>query len=326
MARKAGVMTFLKRAAPFVGLLCAILTFAESTKQSSTPNVSGAQTPSTLSVDVDLVLLNATVTDPANRYITGLKQEHFRLWEDKIQQEIRYFSAEEIPLSVGIIFDVSGSMEDKLTPARLAANSFLRTGNRGDEYFLVEFSDSPRVVHDFTTDVAKLETSLLLTRAKGRTSLYDALYLGLEKVNRGSNFRKALLLITDGEDNHSRYSFSDVREFAREHDVLIYPIGIVGHVAQALGYSGRAVLENLATLTGGAAFFPSSVDALDSICAQIGVDLRNQYVLGYRSMNSSKDGSWRKIRVKIDSPKGMPPLSVRAKTGYYAPTIAKSAN
>jgi len=215
-------------------------------------------------------------------------------------------------------------MENKLTPARIAASTFMRMGERDDEYFLIVFSDSPQLTENFTTDTTKIQSRLLLTHAKGETALYDALYLGLEQVSRGSNSRKALLLITDGEDNHSRYSFSNVREFAREHDVQIYAIGIVDDWnPQGGGYSGRALLEDLADITGGRAFFPPSVYELEGICAQIGVALKNQYVLGYRPLNRSNDGKWRKIRVKVNGPKGMPPLSVRAKTGYYSSTIAK---
>jgi Ca-activated chloride channel family protein len=217
-------------------------------------------------------------------------------------------------------------MQEKLPSARTAANTFLRLGEKEDEYFLVEFGNSPRLAADFSTDITKIQNRLLLTRAQGQTALYDGLYLGLEKVGHGNNSRKALLLITDGEDNHSRYSFSDVREFAKEHDVQIYAIGIFDET-NTLGamYSGRgrSLLEDLSNLTGGRAFFPTSINELEGICAQIGVDLKNQYVLGYRSLNLSNDGKWRKIRVKVKGPSGMPSLSVRAKTGYYASTIAK---
>jgi Ca-activated chloride channel family protein len=312
------------RIAGSIGLLCAMLTFAQGTRDGSDSASGQTRTSPPLRVDVDLVLLHATVTDSANKYVTGLRQQDFRVWEDKIEQRIEYFFAENVPLSIGIIFDISGSMETKLAPAVAAANTFLRMGDSDDEYFLIQFSDEPKLAQDFTTDIAKLQSRLLLTRAKGSTSLYDALYLGLEKVNRGTNARKALLLITDGQDNHSRYSFSDVREFAREHDVQIYSIGIVDDGnPQGSGYRGRAVLEDLANLTGGRAFFPPSVYDLESICAQIGVDLKNQYVLGYRSLNHSNDGKWRKIQVKINRFQGMPRLSVRAKSGYYASALAK---
>ena len=312
------------RIAPLIVLLCAMLSFGQSANENATSGHSKPQGVPSLSIDVDLVMLNATVTDPQNRHITGLDKEHFQVWEDKIQQEIQYFSTEDIPLSVGVIFDISGSMANKLAVARSAASTFLRMGDRDDEYFLIEFSDSARITQDFTTDVTKLQNRLLLTNAKGSTSLYDALYLGLEHVTRGNNSRKAVLLISDGDDNHSRYSYSEVKAFAREHDVQIYAIGLVDETRGIAGYNGLALLEDLANLTGGRAFFPPSIYDLENICALIGVDLKNQYVLGYRPLNRSNDGKWRKVRVKINAPKGMPALSVRAKTGYYASTIAKA--
>jgi Ca-activated chloride channel family protein len=311
------------RIASFLALLCTTLSFAQSANEPAKPASSQMQA-SSISVDVDLVVLNMTVTDNRNSHVTGLTKENFQVWEDKVEQQIQYFSTEDVPLSVGVIFDISGSMEDKLTSARAAASTFLRMGDLEDEYFLVEFSNSPHLVADFTTDISKLQSRLLVTKAKGSTSLYDALYLGMEQVGHGKNSRKALVLITDGEDNHSRYSFSDVKEFAKEHDVQIYAIGIIDEInAQTSGYAGRSVLTDLANLTGGRAYFPPSVADLEGICAQIGLDLKNQYVLGYRPLNRSNDGKWRKIRVKVNRPKGAPAMSVRAKTGYYASTIAK---
>src|SRR5215472_16393492 len=314
------------KAAPLAGLLSALLSFVLTLSKSATRAFSQTQNSPALSVDVDLVLLNTTVTDSRNRHVAGLTKESFQVWEDKIEQEIQYFSSENVPLSVGIIFDTSGSMQNKLTDALTAANTFLRMGEKEDEYFLVEFSNSPHLVTDLTTDITKLQNRLLLTRAYGMTSLYDAMYLGLERLGHGSNARKALLLITDGEDNHSRYSFSDVKEFAKEHDVQTYAIGIVDESAQGTGYSGsgRILLEDLANLTGGRAFFPYSIHELERICAAIGVGLKNQYVLGYRPSNRLADGKWRKIKVKINRTKGMPSLSVRAKTGYYASRAAKA--
>jgi Ca-activated chloride channel homolog len=312
------------RTAGLLGLLCTMLTLAEARQNISGPNSDERQTSPAIRVDVDLVLVQATVTDSSNKYVTDLRLDDFRLWEDKIEQQLQYFSTENVPLSVGIIFDVSGSMQNKLAAARAAANTFLRMGDRDDEYFLVEFSNSPRLVQDFTTDIAKLQSHLLFTRAKGNTSLYDALYLGLEKVSRGSNGRKALLLITDGEDNNSRYTFSDVKQFAKERDVMIYSIGIVeGSDLQFSEFNGRLLLESLAELTGGIAFFPDSLDALPDICERIGIDLKSQYVLGYRPLNTINDGRWRKVQVKINTPKGMAALHVRARNGYYGPTIAK---
>src|SRR5262245_14232881 len=294
-----------KHSSVIIGLLCSMLAFGQVSKQSapdaSNPDRAKPDRTQTMRVDVDLVLLNATVTDSANRFVTGLRQEDFKVWEDKIEQKIDYFSSENVPLSVGIIFDISGSMADKVRAAVTAATTFLRMTDPDDEYFLVQFSDAPEVTQDFTTDISKLQSQLLFAKAKGRTSLYDALYLGLEKIGHGRNARKALLVITDGEDNHSRYSLGNVREFAREHDVMIYSIGIINPMEEQYGgFSGRGVLDNLANLTGGEAFFPESIQALPGICSQIGLDLKTQYLLGYRSANATADGKWRKIRVKIN--------------------------
>src|SRR5215471_19213638 len=180
-----------------IGLLCTLMTFGQTTQDNSPSGKNNSN--SALKVDIDLVLVTATVTDSSHRYISGLTPEHFQVYEDKIKQDVQYFSQEDVPLSVGIIFDSSGSMENKMMAARAAAATFLRMGNREDEYFLIEFNDSPQVLQDFTTDVTRLQNRLLATRARGSTALYDALYLGMEKVSRGSNPRKALLLITDGE-------------------------------------------------------------------------------------------------------------------------------
>jgi Ca-activated chloride channel family protein len=276
----------------------------------------------TLKIDVDLVLVNATVTDQLNRYVSGLETEHFRIYEDKVEQKPAYFSAEDVPVSVGVIFDVSGSMKEKIATARSAATTFLKTLNPDDEYFLVTFANRPEVDADFTTDVTKVQSKLLVTPAKGQTAMYDSVYLGLEKLKEGSNPKKAILLITDGEDNHSRYTYQNVKEFVKEQDVQIYAIGIVDEFNSQLsaGHTGRATIEDLADLTGGRAFFPDSVYELEDICTKIAIELKNQYILGYHSTNGAKDGKWRKLRVTVTPPKGVDHLNVRYKQGYYAPT------
>jgi Ca-activated chloride channel family protein len=273
----------------------------------------------TLKVDVDLVLVNATVSDSQGRMVTDLGREHFQLWEDKVEQKIEYFSAEDIPLSIGLIFDATGSMKDKISTARDAATTFLKTGNPEDDYFLVTFSQRAQLAQDFTSDITRLQDRLLFTPAKGLTPLFDAVYLGLDTMKNASNKRRALLLITDGEDNHSRYSFADIKEFAKERDVQIFAIGIVNPSGElSMGKTGRAIIEDLVNITGGRAFFPDSVYELEDICTKIAVELKNQYVLGYHSTNEAKDGKWRKIRLKVNPPRGISNLSVRGKSGYYA--------
>jgi Ca-activated chloride channel family protein len=283
---------------------------------------SGKAKNQTLKVDVDLVLVNATVSDAQGRMVTGLGPEHFQLWEDKIEQKIEYLSSEDTPLSIGLIFDATGSMSDKISNARDAATTFLKTGNPEDDYFLVTFSQRAQLVRDFTTDISQIQSRLLFTPAKGLTPLFDAVYLALDKMGSASNKRKALLLITDGEDNHSRYSFADIKEFARERDVQIFAIGIVSPFSELnRGRTGRAIIEDLVEINGGRAFFPDSVYELEDICTKIAVELKNQYVLGYHSTNSAKDGKWRKLRLKVEAPKGQSNLFVRGKSGYYAETL-----
>jgi Ca-activated chloride channel family protein len=314
--------TWVSIVAAFVVLALPVLILARSGRVQKSQETSGEKGQTqTIKVDVDLVLVNATVTDSLNRYVSGLGQEHFQIWEDKLEQKIAYFSAEDVPISLGVIFDVSGSMKDKISTARDAAVTFLKTGNPEDEYFLVEFANRPEVAADFTTDVSKLQSKLIFTPAKGMTAMYDAVYVGLEKLKEGTNPKKALLLITDGEDNRSRYTFQNVKDFVKEQDVQIYAIGITDDWNSQLGagHTGRAMIEELSDLTGGRAFFPDSVYELEDICTKIAVELKNQYVIGYHSANAAKDGKWRKLRMKVNPPKGIQHLNIRSKAGYYAP-------
>ena len=264
--------------------------------------------PKTINVDVDLVLINATVTMPDGRFVTNLDQKHFQLWEDRVEQKIEYFSSEDLPVSVGIIFDASGSMSPFLGMARSAAVTFLKMGDRDDEYFLIEFNDKPRITVEFTSDIAKLQNHIVFTAAKGLTALFDAIYLGMDTIKKGVHPKKALLVVTDGEENHSRYRFSDVRDFVREQDVQLYAIG------------PDAPLSSLAEITGGRSFDASFRD-LEDICTKIAVELKNQYLIGYRSTNESKDGRFRKVELKVNPPRGLPKLNVRGKSGYYAPVL-----
>jgi Ca-activated chloride channel family protein len=260
-----------------------------------------------LKVDVDLVLFNVTVTDGDNRLVTDLKAENFQLFEDKTEQQILYFSSEAAPVSLGIIFDISHSMQKKLDFAREAATKFLESGTPDDEYFLVEFSNRAKVAHGFTTDIRTLRDRIAFRAAEGSTALYDGIYLGLSQLKKGQNPKKALLLITDGEDNHSRYSRGDIRESIREADAQIYAIDL-----------GRALLSDLAEMTGGHSY-RASVEDLQEICEKIALELKSQYVIGYESTNDSKDGKFRKVRLRVTPPAGMGKLNVRTRDGYYAP-------
>jgi Ca-activated chloride channel family protein len=313
----------MKRRAIIVGgLLIATLVLGVHARQAPQSAPQESQKNQTIKVDVDLTLVNATVLERLHgRVVTDLKPADFEVWEDKIQQSIEYFSEEDAPISLGVIFDISGSMKEKLPVARDAAVSFLKTGNPDDEYFLIEFNSRPQVTQDFTTDITRLQNHLMFTPAGGMTALFDAAYLGLQKLRDGTNTKKALLLITDGVDNHSRYTFANVRDFVKEQDVELYAIGIDSdYYSFGEGQAGRALIEELTDLTGGRAFFPNSVYELPDICTKIALELKNQYVLGYRSTNGVKDGKWRKISLKVHAPPGMPDMIIRGKAGYYANT------
>jgi len=282
--------------------------------------------PGHLSVDVDVVLVNVTVTDSQRHYVAELEREDFRLWEDRIEQKIEYFASEDIPQTVGIVFDVSGSMQNKITVAQEAAMKFLQMGKRDDEFFLIEFNDRAELSRDFTANYAELEKHIVTASAAGNTALYDAIYLGLQKVRAAHNPRKALLLITDGEDNWSSYTRSDVKEFLKESDAQLYAIGIQSgdsyyfmRPEERDPRIPRIALKELADMSGGRAFFATSVADLDDICTRIAIELQSQYVLGYISTNTNKDGKWRKISLKVEPAKNSSRLYLRAKRGYYAP-------
>ena len=281
----------------------------------------GAQTSSrrnqdrpTFRTEVETVFVKVSVTDPLNRYVTGLEKEHFRVFEEKVEQKVSYFIQESAPISVGILFDISGSMKDNIHTARNSVVRFLEAGNADDEFFLVTFNQKTTLVQGFTHQSSSIRNEISFNSPGGRTALYDAVYLGLEQIKKGKNDKKALILITDGEDNSSRYSASEVRDFAKESDVQIYAIGEEGK----LGY-GRSEIQNIVGLTGGRAFFPNNFNELDYYIDLIHAELRNQYVLGYTPTNKTRDGKWRKLKVKLEPPEGLPKLIVNAKEGYFAP-------
>ena len=281
-----------------------------------------AQHGKSLKSEVDMTLVNVTVTDPYGRLVTGLEQNNFRAFEDGVEQEIVRFSSEDVPISIGVIFDMSGSMADKVDKSRLAAVQFFRTANPQDEFFLVNFSDRAQLANTFTASVEELQNRMMFTAARGRTALLDGIYLGLSEMKGAHNTKKALLIISDGGDNHSRYSELDIRNYSKESDVQIYAIGI--YESSPCGTtpeecSGPALLTDLTTSTGGRTFRVNSVSDMPDIATKISMELRNQYVVGYRPSDRTHDGKWRKIKIKLRPPKGLPPLTVYARTGYFAP-------
>jgi VWFA-related protein len=275
-------------------------------------------------VDSDLVLIPVTVTDPLNRFVTGLEKENFKLFEDKKEQEISAFSSEDAPLSIGVIFDCSGSMGRKLEKSRLAVTQFFKTANPDDEFFLIQFNDSAEMIQKFTRNLEEIQNRLTFTQSKGRTALLDAIYLALNEMKNARNPRKALLIISDGGDNSSRYTESEIRNRVKESDVQMYAIGIYEPVA-ARGRTpeeaaGQGLLTELAEITGGRQYPVDNVNELPDIAAKIGVELRNQYMLGYSPTNRERDGKYRKVQVKLIQPPRMPQLRSNHKMGYYAPS------
>ncbi len=272
-------------------------------------------------VDVDLVLVPVTITDPMNRLVTGLDKDNFSVFEGKDQQEIKHFSSEDAPVSLGVIFDMSGSMSSKIERAREAVVEFFKTANPQDEFFMITFADKPEEISDFTQSVEDIQGKLIYTVPKGRTALLDAIYLGVSKMRQAKYPKKSLLIISDGGDNHSRYTEGEIKSLVKEADVLIYAIGIYDrYMPTPEEQMGPALLTDVTELTGGRAFTIDNPNDLGDVATKIGIELRNQYLLGYRPNNPTHDGKWRKIKVKLIPPKGLPPLRVYAKTGYYAPT------
>jgi Ca-activated chloride channel family protein len=273
-----------------------------------------------LKVDVDLVLVPVTITDPMNRLVTGLERENFQLFEGSSAQEIRTFSSEDAPVSLGVIFDSSGSMSSKMDRAKEAVVEFFKTANPQDEFFMITFSDEPESVSDFTNSVDEIQNKLIFAIPKHRTALLDAIYMGVSKMRQAKYAKKALLIISDGGDNHSRYTENEIKSLVKEADVMVYAIGIYDRYASATEERlGPQLLSEITELTGGRAFTIDNPNDLADVATKIGVELRNQYVLGYRPTKVVRDGKWRKIKVKLLPPKGLPPLRVYARTGYYAP-------
>jgi VWFA-related protein len=276
-----------------------------------------------LRIDSNLVVVPVTVCDPLNRPVTGLEKEHFRILEDKIEQTITHFSMDDEPVAVGLVFDVSGSMGPKLVKSRQAAAAFFRTANPEDEFFLIEFNDAPKLSVPLTSSVEEIQNRLTFSQSKGRTALLDAIMLALTEMKKSKKNRKALLLISDGGDNSSRYNENEVRNMVRENDVLIYAIGVFegggGRSRTPEEMAGPGLLSELCEQTGGR-HLPAETNELPDIAAKIGVELRNRYVLGFVPRKQARDGKYHALQVRVAPPKGLPPLKAFFRRGYNAPS------
>lgn len=291
----------------------------------SAPPPSGAEAapmgdhPKPFRAETNLVLVPTTVTDSDDRLVTGLDKKNFEVYQDKTKEHVQALWSQDAPISMGVIFDVSGSMNDKIMKAREAIRTFIETANPQDEFFLIAFADRPRLVSGFSQNVEKLDGSLMFAQPHGTTALLDAIYLGLSTMKNARYKRKALLVISDGGDNHSRYTENEVKSTVEEADVQIFSIGIFDLFASTPEEQyGPQLLSDITSVTGGQSFTASDPRELPDIASKIGIALRNEYILAYEPSVKPHDGKWHKIKVKLHPPKGLPPLHVSAKQGFYA--------
>ncbi len=276
---------------------------------------------SSILVNADLVLVPLTVTDPQNRLVTGLDRTNFQVFDNNTGQTIKSFATEDAPLSIGIVFDLSGSMQSKFVRARKALSEFLRTCNPQDEFFVIGFNDRPAVLVDYTSDVEDVEARMVMLRPENRTALIDAIYLGVNKLRDAKYTRKALLVVSDGGDNRSRYTPGELNRAVRESEVQIYSIGIFDAYAPTVEeQNGPQLLHDLSETTGGRLFQVHDVQDLSDIAERISEELRNEYVIGYTPTDRRHNGVWRKLNVRLLPPPGLPELTVHNREGYYAPS------
>jgi len=314
----------------FIVFLCA---FVPALLAQTDPPATAVAGTTASRTDTTLVLVPVSVTDPSNRYVLGLGKDDLHLFEDGVEQKVTYFSNEDAPLAIGLLVDTSGSMGSKIDTSRQAVAEFMKTLNAADEAFLVEFSDKADLSVPLSKDPAVIDRAMKTATSGGLTALLDAVHVGLDEIKRSKNPRKALLVISDGGDNNSRYTSTQITGLVREADVQIYAMGVfeptltLGLGLKGLNSSqggpaeldGPRLLSEIADQTGGRALAASSLRELPAIAQRIGIELRNQYVLAYSPQNQNRDGKYRKIEVKLEQPKSLPALKARWRSGYYAP-------
>ncbi|HVA96011.1 MAG TPA: VWA domain-containing protein [Candidatus Dormibacteraeota bacterium] len=281
---------------------------------------------------VSLVVLHVSVLNDRSAFVPGLKEEDFHVYEDKVEQKLSVFKQEDVPVSFGLVVDNSGSMRDKRPQVNAAALTFVKTSNPQDEGFVVNFNDDYYLdtEHDFTSDINEMKAALERIDARGSTALYDAVIGSLDHLKKGKRDKKVILVVTDGEDNASRHTLENAVEQAQRSNAVIYAVGLFSdddmkHDHRAMKKARRALSE-LAEATGGIAFFPENVGDTQAICTQIAHDIRNQYTLAYYPTNTAHDGTFRQVHVEVTPPRGTGKLSVRTRTGYYAPRARASGN
>ena len=273
-----------------------------------------------LRTDVDVVLVPVTVTDPMNRPVLGLQKQDFKVYEDNAQQQVQYFSAEEAPISVGLLLDTSKSMANKFVTERAAAEEFFKNANPQDDYFVITFADQPRLLTTSIQSIEDMQETLTADTPDGHTALLDAIYLAIARMRSAHYQRRALLIISDGADNHSRYGLKEVRRLVEEANVDVYAIGIFDSMffRSFEEFMGKRWLGEITDVTGGQTVAAASLDKVPEIAAAVSRQMRNQYVLGYRPQNLNRDGKWRKIKVHVAPSGGATRVQTHYKKGYMA--------
>ncbi len=276
-----------------------------------------------LRADASLVLIPVHVTTPEGKPVTALAKQHFQLFEDNQEQKITYFVRDDAPVSIGVLFDASGSMRNKVKACAEAAAAFLKTANAEDEFFLVEFSDRPKLTVPFTSDPDEIHDRIGHIRPFGRTALLDAIQLGVDQMKTARNFRKALVIISDGGDNRSRHTASQIKTAMLESDVQVYAMGIFErgelHRLSREEANGPELLDELAETTGGNSYPVRDLNDLNAISASIGNQLRDEYLLGYAPTSDLRDGKYHQVKLKLAAPVEMPGLRAFYRRGYYSP-------
>ena len=290
------------------------------TKAEAPSKPDDAKPQQTIQLGTDIVNVMISVTDPYGRFVTGLGKDHFDVFDDKVKQQIAHFTDEDAPVSLGIVYDVSGSMKERVNRSIRALRRFVDSSHVDDDFFLIGFNDRAKLVQDFTTSGESVIGHLMFVNPKGSTALYDAAYIAVEKVQQGRHSKKALLIISDGQDNNSRYTYKELRNRVKEADVQIYAIGITDPASDALSGFGRSVLEEITRMTGGRAFFPNAYNEpeLVEICTRIALELRHQYSVGFYPTDIQSEAKWHKVQVKVNPPRGLGRLSLSYRDGYQS--------
>jgi Ca-activated chloride channel homolog len=312
-------------------VLGASLTLAQIPVQTPPPPPPGqdtgkSQTGSHIKIDVSLVVLHTSVLDDRGKFADGLTQDNFRVYEDKVEQKLSVFKREDIPVSMGLVIDNSGSMRDKRPRVNEAALTLVQSSNPQDEAFVVNFNDDfyLDLDKDFTNSVPELKEALERIDARGSTALYDAIIGSIDHLKKGKKEKKVLLIVTDGEDNTSRNSLEKTIREIQKTDTVIYTIGLLGQENKRSAKNAKKALTEIAQASGGVAYFPENVDDVHAICEQVAHDIRHQYTLGYYPSNTARDGSYRSVHVDVIPPRGKGKLVARTRNGYYAPAAASS--